>query len=92
MRCINEKKVVGTGTPTCIFDCPVSKVHNFEIKAIGACYLGDVDITTDRGLPLSAGASRGYSHTDFKKTTGNIRIYAVADVATSINVFGFIEE
>lgn len=81
---------VGT-SPEVIFQGVVSKLQTLELQAVGACEIGGQGVSVGNGIPLVAGVSRFITHLDFRKDDKEIqnrvlKIYAVAGVATTIQV------
>lgn len=77
--------------PIVVFACKVKNLQNVEIYAEDACYIGGPGVATTNGLPLAAGESRMWNHTDFRKDDKYVQeslleIYAVAAVAASVRV------
>lgn len=90
MRSFNITKTIPANTRILVFSCPWEQLHNIELKAVGSLYVGGSTVDTSSGLPLTAGSSRGYTFRDFRQGKYNIDIYAVADVETSLNIFGWL--
>lgn len=77
--------------PQLIFACKVKHLQNVEIYAEDACYIGAAGVATTNGMPLGAGESRMWNHTDFRKDSKDVQeslfeVYAVAAVAASVRV------
>ena len=85
-----KRESVGT-TATQIFKIPVS-LQALTIYAVGALEIRMIGVAVGTGLPLSAGDAIEITHRDFCKDPdiqeSDIEIYAVASVATTIQVLG----
>lgn len=92
MKTFSERESVGT-TATRLFRCKISELQHVEIYAVGALEIGIGGVTTGKGIPLSAGESRAWSHLDFRKDDKTIQnsefdLWAVSAAGTTAHVFG----
>lgn len=82
---------MGTSS-TPIFEFVPSQLHSVIFKATGALEIGHQGVQAGSGLELGAGEAIGFDHKDFRMSVDDsvVRISAVAAVATTIQVFGFM--
>lgn len=92
MKTFSSRETVGT-TATKIFQCRISELQHVEVYAVGALEIGLGGVTTGKGIPLTAGESRSWSHLDFRKDDKQLQnsdfvLYAVSAAGTTAHIFG----
>ena len=93
MRSVGRKVPVSTAGVE-VFNCRACEINSLVFRAVGALTMTIPGGGVDDGVPLNAGEAVSFSKTDFPDADPHdiIRFYAVASVATYVNVYGFLRD